>query len=174
MATSRKKKTETPPEDHGCVQCEQIGEINARLDGQENTDARIEASIQQLVKNHEEERKATAKEFTDLKCEITRVGTALEISVKNSEQLIKNQTEMITQMKDLTATTAAMKESQDNTKDLFEKHIHESDLWRMQIERRLSKLERTKWFWYTLGTVLIGVASFLSYVASSYVDLIKK
>lgn len=173
MAT-RKRKASSPevtPEitsdDHNCVQCGVIGEINGRLDAQENTDLRIEASLQQLIANHNEERRQAAKDFTDLKCEITRFGTALETSVRN-------QTEMISQMKDLTTTTAAMQQLQLDTQKLFESHIHESDAWRANIERRVGKLERTKWFWYTLSGIAIGLAGFLSYAASIYDAIIKK
>lgn len=172
MAT-RKRKASSPAvapdinDDHNCVQCGVIGEINGRLDAQEDTDSRIESSLQQLIANHNEERRQTSKDFTDLKCEITRVGTALETSVKN-------QTEMIAQMKDLTSTTAAMQQLQLDTQKLFEQHIHESDAWRANIERRVGKLERTKWFWYTLSGIAIGLAGFLSYAASIYEAIVKK
>ena len=166
MATRKKKSEESNL--HSCVQCEQIGEINARLDGQESTDLRIETSIRQLADNYDKDRKATTQEFTELKCEIVRVGTALENSVKNSEQLIKNQTEMLTQMKDLAANLAVMGNAQENTKKLFEKHIHESDAWRTSIERRVSKLERTKWFWYTLAGLIVAGIGAISYLASIY------
>lgn len=172
MATTRKRKT-TTTDNHGCVQCEQIGEINARLDGQESTDLRIESAVQQLVANHDAEKQANYKEFSELKCEITRIGTALENSNENSKQLITNQTEMLKQMKDLTAITASVKQSQDDTKTMFEKHIHESDAWRANIERRLSKLERIKWFWYTLAGVIAGITGVASYLAAVY-DVFKK
>lgn len=177
MATTKKRKTDaaeaTEKVEHGCVQCGQIGEINARLDGQESTDLRIESAVQQLVANFAAEQKANNKTFTELKCEVTRLGTALENSNENSKQLIENQTEMLKQMKDLTVMTASVKQSQDDTKDMFEKHIHESDAWRANIERRLNKLERVKWFWYTLATVAAGVAGVASYLAAVY-DVFKK
>ena len=80
---------------------------------------------------------------------------------------------MLKQMKDLTAITASVKQSQDDTKTMFEKHIHESDAWRANIERRLSKLERIKWFWYTLAGVIAGITGVASYLAAVY-DVFKK
>ena len=172
MATRKSKATKQDIEqindaNHNCVQCEVIGEIHGRLDAQEATDSRIEASIQQLVKNHNEELKQSSKDFTELKCTVARVGTALD-------QSVKNQTEMITQMKNLLVQSATMQQSQTETKNLFEKHIHESDAWRTSMERRLGKLERTRWFWYTLVGLLVGLVGFISYATTIYDYLIKK
>ena len=172
MATPRKRKNTSGDAAnnesiHNCVQCGVIGEINGRLDAQENTDSRIESSIKDLIANHAAERAQSSKDITDLKCELARVGTVLETSVNN-------QTEMIKQMKDLSMNTAAIHQSHIDTKKMFEKHINESDAWRASIERRVGKLERTKWFWYTLSAILVGMAGFLSYLFSIYDVIIKK
>ena len=67
MATTRKRKPNDECFEHGCIQREELGEIKARLDGQESTDLRIEAAVHQLINNHDAEKKATYKEFSEFK-----------------------------------------------------------------------------------------------------------
>ena len=171
--TTRKSKTASAPE-HECTRAAEIGFINGRLDAQEVTDKNIESSLKELVQNHNADRAATSAQFTELKCEIARIGTALELSAKSSEQLVSNQTEMLKQMQSISQLTGAVQTSQDMTQKLLEKHLHESDMWKSFIERRVSKLERTKWFWYTLAGIAVAAAGVISYIANAVDVFVKK
>ena len=175
MAT---RKTNPQPSrtkiDHNCSRDQQIGEITGRLDAQESTDQRIENSLNELVKNYNADQQKATSNFGELKCEIARIGTALESSAKTSEQLISNQTELLKQMSDIAKLTGSVQSSQNSTHDMLEKHLNESSAWRVSIERRIGKLERIKWFWYSLAVGAAGLIGVLAYGLQFYERFAKK
>lgn len=178
MATTRKRSrsareaspSETPIQNNeqDFVQREEIGYIKSRLDDQEKTDERIEKSIQQLVENHEKQRENTTRDFTELRCEITKLGTLLQSASQTSDQMMQNQTEMLKQINNISISSTALENSQNTIKDLLHSHMNESGAWREKIERRVGRLERVKYFWYTLIGLAVTLVSVLSYLAAIY------
>jgi hypothetical protein len=166
MATRRKTTTTVNEPQHICSQEKCLGEINARLDGQEKTDERIEQAILGLVAQTVEERKNTADSFEKVHVELAKMSTVLENTSKTAAQQVENQTEMIKQLTNLSNHTESIKKQQDEFKKHIDKHIQESDAWKKDIDERVSKLERFKYVWYLVGAgilvILTGAAYFVS------------
>lgn len=166
MAPRRKTTTTVDEPQHICSQEKCLGEINARLDGQEKTDERIEQAILGLVKQTVEERKNTADSFEKVHVELAKMSTVLENTSKTAAQQVENQTEMIKQLTNLSNHTESIKKQQDEFKKHIDKHIQESEVWKKDIDARISKLERFKYVWYIVGAGILAILTGAAYFVS--------
>lgn len=166
MATRRKNTTTKDELQHICSQEKCLGEINARLDGQEKTDERIEQAILGLVKQTVAERKNTVDSFEKVHVELAKMSTVLESTSKTAAQQVENQTEMIKQLTNLSNHTETIKKQQDEFKKHIDKHIQESDSWKKDINERISKLERFKYVWYLIGAGILAILTAAAYFVS--------
>ena len=166
MAPRRKSTTTTEPPVHMCGQEQCIGEINARLDGQEKTDERIEAAVLNLIDQNTKERQNNAKEFEKVRIELTKLTTIMENGNKNNERSIENQTEMLKQLAQVAQSTSLIQQKQETFQNTIDIHVAESNAWKKDIEKRVTSLERFKYAWYVMGVGVLAVLSGLAYVAA--------
>ena len=162
----RRKSTTTESPAHMCGQEQCIGEINARLDGQEKTDERIEAAVLNLIDQNTKERQNNAKEFEKVRIELAKLTTIMENGNKNNERSIENQTEMLKQLSQVAQSTSLIQQKQETFQKTIDAHVAESDAWKKDIEKRVTSLERVKYAWYVMGVGLLAVLSGLAYVAA--------
>ena len=165
-ALAVKEASENASPIHPCNQLETLGAIQQELSNQRDADNRIETTLEKLVADNVAERQNTAKMFGKVEVELARVGCALEASAKTNEQQVQNQTAMLKELGNLAKATALMQQNQEVVHNQMKKHIAEIATWRSDIEKRVSKLERTKWLWYTIGAGIIGLICVLSYLAT--------
>jgi hypothetical protein len=169
MAPRRKSTEIKQPTEvtfHVCEQASCIGEITARLDGQEKTDERIEKAVLNLIDANAQERANTAASFEKVSVELAKITTVMETNNKTAELQLENQNKMIEQLAGLTTHTAVIKEQQAALKKSLAEHTKESNAWKQDIENRVIRLERFKYVWYILGVGFIAVLSALAYLAA--------
>jgi len=143
-----------------------IGRIEARLDGQEATDNRIESTLTQLMHDHNEERKNSAVQFGEIGKQVAKIGIILEESVKANKTMIKNQEGMIETMNEMASNNKQLEAKYNEFHKTVEEHLISSDKWIHEVEERLRKLEMTKYLWYTIGALLLTILCALSYIAT--------
>ena len=151
---------------HPCNQLETLGAIQQELSNQRDADTRIETALEKLVADNVAERQNTAKMFSKVEVELARFTCAMESSAKTNEQQVQNQTAMLKELGNLAKMTALMQQNQEVVHNQMKNHIAESAQWRDDIEKRVSKLERTKWLWYSIGAGIAGLICILSYFAT--------
>ena len=164
LAVKEASENSTPA--HPCNQLQTLGAIEQELSNQREADHRIEATLEKLVADNVAERQNTARIIGKVEIELARVGCALETSAKTNEQQVQNQTAMLKELGNLAKMTALMQQNQEVVHNQMKHHIAESANWRNDIEKRVGRLERTKWLWYTIGAGLVGLICILSYLAT--------
>ena len=169
MATRRKQTTVTEqPVNADPNTTAAIGRIEARLDGQEATDTRIENTLTQLMRDHNEERKNSAVQFGEIGKQVAKIGIVLEESVKANKVIIENQNNMIGRMNDIQQNSQKLEMQQNEFHRLVEEHLSFSAAWVKDIEHRIHKLETTKYVWYTIGGVIMALLCAASYLATVF------
>lgn len=156
---------------HPCNQLQTLGAIQQELSNQRDADTRIETALEKLVADNVAERQNTAKMFSKVEVELARFTCAMESSAKTNEQQVQNQTAMLKELGNLAKMTALMQQNQEVVHKQMKDHIAESVCWKNDIEKRVTRLERTKWLWYTIGAGLFGLVCLLSYVATIWSSL---
>lgn len=165
---------------HTCEQLESLGEINARLDGQEKTDERIEKALIDLIAQNTSERTESVKEFGKIRSELTKLSTVIEASNKNTEAVIANQNKMIEHLAEVSSTTKRLgdkqetfQETMDRYSKAMEKHVEESnrrykdiDKKHSELEKRIMKLEHSRHMWYVIGTAILAIIAAAGSLAS--------
>lgn len=165
-ALAVKESSENISPMHPCNQLETLGAIQQELSNQRDADNRIETALEKLVADNVAERQNTAKMFGKVEVELARFTCAMESSAKTNEQQVQNQTAMLKELGNLSKMTALMQQNQEVVHNQMKNHIAESAQWRDDIEKRVGKLERTKWLWYTIGVGIVGLICVLSYLAT--------
>ena len=145
---------------------ETIGRIETRLDGQEQTDNRIENTLSQLMRDHNEERKNSAVQFGELGKQVAKIGVVLEESVKSNKAIIENQNHMIGKMNEISKDGELQKLQYMEFRKVVEEHFAFSSTWTAKVEERLHKLETTKYVWYTIGGLVMALLCAASYIAT--------
>lgn len=145
-----------------------IGRIEARLDGQEATDERIENTLTQLMRDHNEERKNSAVQFGEIGKQVAKIGVVLEESVKANKTIIENQNQMIGRMNDIQQNSQRLELQQNEFHKLVEEHLSFSATWVKDIEHRIHKLETTKYVWYVVGCAIMALLCAASYIATVF------
>lgn len=169
MPTRKKTVTKSALESSTKVDptvAETLGRLESRLDGQEQTDTRIENTLSQLMRDHNEERKNSAVQFGELGKQVAKIGVVLEESVKSNKAIIENQNHMIGKMNDISKDGELQKLQYMEFRKVVEEHFAFSSKWTATVEERLHKLETTKYVWYTIGGLVMALLCAASYIAT--------